>query len=207
MLSLNNCFIASHTNGKAAIPASASLGGSWADFRPKSVAAPPLHLPLVGCYLPPEPRPIHLPNLQQGILPAQLTEDPQPLAHGREAFQVPPYRLREGLQRPEQHEAARTRLPQLRKRQRRVGSALVISLITTALFPIERGHRAMDFEGFGWKEPRGLFRDFRGNTSRYGRSNHWRAGDLARRLRIGVLKTGMITTTLSPRSTVLLGSH
>lgn len=81
------------------------------------MAAPPLHLPDFGRFVPAIARPLHLPDLQQGILSAKLAADPQPLPHRREAFQVPTRRVREGLQREEQHEATRARLPQLRERQ------------------------------------------------------------------------------------------
>jgi len=78
------------------------------------MATPPLHLSLFGGFLPPVPGPIHLPDLQQGFLSTQLTENPQPLAHGREALQVPSLWMRQGLQCSQQHEEARTWLPQLR---------------------------------------------------------------------------------------------
>lgn len=90
------------------------------------MATPPLHLAVVSSIVPPVAGPVHLPDVQQGLLAAELAPHPQPLAHGREAVQVPPRRMRKGLQRTEQHEAARAGLPQFRKQQQRVSAGFLI---------------------------------------------------------------------------------
>lgn len=76
------------------------------------MAAPPLPPPGIGPALPPEPGPVHLPDVQQGLQPTQQPAHPQPLPHRREALQVLADRMRQGLQREEQHEASREGLPQ-----------------------------------------------------------------------------------------------
>lgn len=68
------------------------------------LATPPLHLAIFSSLLPPVAGPLHLPDLQQGFLQAQFIAHSQPLPHRREALQVPSCRLRQGLQRSEQHE-------------------------------------------------------------------------------------------------------
>lgn len=78
------------------------------------MAAPPLHRAVGDRVLPTAPGPVYLPDVRQGLLAAELAAHPQPLAHGREALQVPARRLQQGFQRPQQHEAARAGLPQLR---------------------------------------------------------------------------------------------
>lgn len=81
--------------------------------RQQPVATPPLHLANICRILSPVSGSLHLPDLQQGLLAAELSSHPQPLPYRREAFQVPPQWMRQGLQCPEQHEASRARLPQL----------------------------------------------------------------------------------------------
>lgn len=78
------------------------------------MGAPPLHRSFVPLDLPSNAGALHLPDLQQGLLKAFKSQDPQPLTHWREAVQVPTQRLRQGLQRPKQHETARTWLPHRR---------------------------------------------------------------------------------------------
>lgn len=79
------------------LPSHARVDAPWPQRRRQPLAAPPLHRSLGGGVVSPVPGPLHLPDVQQGVLAAQLAPDPQPLAHGREALQVPAPRVRQGL--------------------------------------------------------------------------------------------------------------
>ena len=95
------------------VPSLARTGDDPARLRHQPLAAPPLYLPVDGRFFPSVPGSLHLPDVQQGLLSAQFPADSQPLPHRREALQVPTRRMRQSLQRTEQHEAPRTGLPQL----------------------------------------------------------------------------------------------
>ena len=99
--------------------------------QPEPVAAPPLHQCVERRGLPPVAGPLHLPDVQQGLLAPQQPAHPQPQPHGREAVQVPPRRLRQGLQRPQQHEAPRARLP---RHGRPVGARIMIKIAMMTTF-------------------------------------------------------------------------
>lgn len=77
------------------------------------LATPPLHLALFSGIFPPVTGSLYLPDLQQGLLQAQFITHSQPLSYRREALQVPSRRLWQSLQRSQQHEETRARLPQL----------------------------------------------------------------------------------------------
>jgi hypothetical protein len=64
---------------------------------PPQAHAPPLHRTLVALDLPANPRTLHLSDLQQSLLETLEPENSQPLAHRREAFQVPAHGLRKSL--------------------------------------------------------------------------------------------------------------
>lgn len=110
-------FVAKHVVSNTVstgIPSTATrVGHTCSVGRRQPLAAPPLYRPILDVILPSEPGPVHLPDVQQGVFTAQLSPDPQPLAHGREAVQVPLPRLRQSVQRTEQHETTRAWLPQL----------------------------------------------------------------------------------------------
>lgn len=93
------------------------------------MAAPSLHLPVVGGVVPSVSRSLHLSNVQQSVLEALQLTNPLPLAHGREALQVPAPGMWEGVQRPKQHEATRTRMSQLREWNDDVMLAFISALL------------------------------------------------------------------------------
>ena len=102
-----------------AIPTSfdASLCDSYSLIGRQPMATPPLHLPIFSGVLPPISGSLHLPNMQQSLLKAVQPTNPLSLAYGREAIQVSPSRLRQSVQRTQQHEASRARMSQFRRRR------------------------------------------------------------------------------------------
>lgn len=78
------------------------------------MATSPLHFSVLCCVIPTISGSVHLPNLQQGIFKTFKSAYSLPLTYRREAIQMPTSGMREGLQRPQQHEATRKRMPQLR---------------------------------------------------------------------------------------------
>jgi hypothetical protein len=67
-------------------------------IRRKSLATPPLYLPILCGCVPPIPGPLHLPDMQQGILPTVQSQNPLTFTHGWETIQMPTPRLWEGFQ-------------------------------------------------------------------------------------------------------------
>ncbi len=102
-----------------AIPSSfdASLCDSYSFIGRQPMATPPLHLPIFSGVIPPISGSLHLPNMQQSLLKTIQPTNPLSLAYGREAIQVSPSRLRQSIQRTQQHEAPRARMSQLRRRR------------------------------------------------------------------------------------------
>ncbi|KAK0109865.1 hypothetical protein ONS95_002536 [Cadophora gregata] len=65
----------------------------------KSMAASPLHLPIIRGLVSSIPRSLHLPDLQQGLLQTLQLTNPLALSYWGKAIQVPTPRMREGVQR------------------------------------------------------------------------------------------------------------